>query len=360
MTAPGSGDLQRWSEELARNPASLAFLPLARAYRRQGRLDLAMRLCRRGLEQHPSHVEAHALLALLFLETGDRARAAQEWSAVLRLRPGNFEALRGMGFRYLEQGEILKARHHLERAALIRPADTAVQEALRLLRAYSDDDGGTIRTSPAEPTAGAVGSGNGRAVPSAAGTNPFSLAEPEDGELVLELTDVAEEPEIGVPPAFSEPDAREPVPVAVGSAVAERAPDRGGLAPGGAVHLASDPTRLFDTMLFGGPVLGALLLDTRGLVLAGRLAGDAAAQADEVGALIGGTVEDVARAAVHLELRAWRGMLMECHDALIQVSSVHGEALLVLAVRRDTPRGWVSRAAIHAAALVEPFLRSSV
>ncbi|MGH7552028.1 MAG: tetratricopeptide repeat protein, partial [Longimicrobiales bacterium] len=76
MTTPAPADLQRLSEELARNPASLAFLPLARAYRRQGRLDLAMRLCTRGLEQHPMHVEAHALLALLYLETGDRAKAA--------------------------------------------------------------------------------------------------------------------------------------------------------------------------------------------------------------------------------------------------------------------------------------------
>jgi hypothetical protein len=68
MKTPAPADLHRWSEELARNPASLAFLPLARAYRRLGRRDLALQLCLRGLDHHPTHVEAHALLALLHFE----------------------------------------------------------------------------------------------------------------------------------------------------------------------------------------------------------------------------------------------------------------------------------------------------
>ena len=365
MTTPAPADLQRLSEELARNPASLAFLPLARAYRRQGRLDLAMRLCTRGLEQHPMHVEAHALLALLYLETGDRAKAADEWSTVLRLKPGNFEALRGMGFRYLEQGEIAKARQHLERAALIRPTDIAVQEALRLLRAHYGDGGIAIRT-PAEapasepprvPKPAAVnGSGNGKgaSVPDAVASNPFAFAEPDDVAQVLELTEVteadADEEPMPVPAQERErvPDVR---PIEKSAAAPTPPPP--------AADLPVEPTRLFDAML-NGPVLGALLLDNRGLVLAGRIAGDAARRADEVGALIGGTVEEVARAVEHLELRQWRGMLMECGDALLQVSPVGEDALLVLAVRRDTPRGWVTRAAIHAASVAEPFLRSYV
>jgi hypothetical protein len=32
-----------------------------------------------------------------------------------------------------------------------------------------------------------------------------------------------------------------------------------------------DPSRIFDTLLQAGPILGALLLDTNGLVLAGSL-----------------------------------------------------------------------------------------
>ena len=42
--------MQRWSEEVARDPRSLAFLPLARAYRKQGLRDASLQLCLRGLE----------------------------------------------------------------------------------------------------------------------------------------------------------------------------------------------------------------------------------------------------------------------------------------------------------------------
>ncbi|MBI3081484.1 MAG: tetratricopeptide repeat protein, partial [Gemmatimonadetes bacterium] len=114
-------DLQRLSQEVARDPASLAFLPLARAYRRQGQREAALRLCLRGLERHPTHVEAHTLLALLYLEAGDRERAFDEWATALRFDPENFDAHRGMGFLCLERGEYNAACWHLERAAEQRP-----------------------------------------------------------------------------------------------------------------------------------------------------------------------------------------------------------------------------------------------
>src|SRR5262245_45988831 len=98
-------DLQRWSEDVARDPASLAFVPLDRAYRKQGRRDAALKLCLRGLLHHPSNVDAHALLALLYFESGHRAQAYDEWATVLRFDPEHFEALRGLGFYHLEQGD---------------------------------------------------------------------------------------------------------------------------------------------------------------------------------------------------------------------------------------------------------------
>ena len=46
-------DVRRWSEELARDPSSLVFLQLGEALRKQGQLDLALRIALRGLERHP-------------------------------------------------------------------------------------------------------------------------------------------------------------------------------------------------------------------------------------------------------------------------------------------------------------------
>lgn len=126
-------ELQRWSEEVARDAGAPSFVPLADAYRRQGNREAAIRVCMRGLERNPSNVEAHLLLARIYLETGDRERAHDEWGFALHLDAENFEAHRGVGFVHLERGDFGTARRHLDRAAAARPDDPAVQEALTVL-----------------------------------------------------------------------------------------------------------------------------------------------------------------------------------------------------------------------------------
>lgn len=183
-------ELRRWSEEVARDPDSLAFLPLADAYRRQGRRKAAIKLCLRGLSRHPQHVDAHGLLARLYLETGDRRKAADEWSIMLRLEADNFEANRGIGFYHLERGEHGAAHRHLRRAAAARPDDPTVREALELAASRSAAAGGP------------AGSGDpGRVFDPLTGDRPFRGAVLFDGSgLALAATfddDAAATEELG-------------------------------------------------------------------------------------------------------------------------------------------------------------------
>jgi predicted regulator of Ras-like GTPase activity (Roadblock/LC7/MglB family) len=291
---PAAAEMQRWSEDVARDPASLAFLPLARAYRRQGRREAALRLCLKGLERHPDHVDAHGLLARLYLESGDRRRAADEWSIVLRLEADNFEALRGLGFCFLEQNELGKARQHLERAALVRPGDATVAEALRLLH----DQQAAPPTHVEEPVAGA---------------GPWQAT----------------------PPVYQ--------PVA-GSATSSAA-------------AVGDPSALFDALLASGPLLGALVIDAQGLVLAGRLVDGS--DADTLGAVLNGAIDEAARTVGHLGLGTWHGMLLETQEALVHVAPAVSDGVVLLAARRDAPMGWVLRAAGKAAAAAQEFLGGS-
>lgn len=302
MTRPARADLQRWSEDVASDPGSLAFLPLARAYRRQGQRDAALRLCQRGLEAHPMNVEGHGLLALLYLEGGDRERAADEWSMVLRLDPGNFDALRGLGFCYLETDELERSRQHLEAAALSRPADPAVREALHLLRQRQE-----ARRVKAAP-------------------DPFGAAP----------TDVTP-----------------PTPPAATPAERLSRPVTGGDAP----DLPDDPAQLFDGLL-RGPVLGALLLDAQGLILAGTLREPPGASAEGLGAGLGDAVEEAARTAEHLDLGTWEGILLHTNAALLHLAPAPERSVVVLAVRRDAPVGWLLRGAARARQLAARFMES--
>ena len=126
-------DLQRWSREVAEDPGAPSFVRLARAYRRQGQRAAARDVVLRGLRQNPHHVGAHGLLALIYVEDGDRERAGDEWETVLQLDPGNFDASRGLGFLALERGDLGAARRHLEAATAARPDDPAVSQALQLV-----------------------------------------------------------------------------------------------------------------------------------------------------------------------------------------------------------------------------------
>jgi tetratricopeptide (TPR) repeat protein len=304
MKAPAPADLQRWSEEVARDPASLSFVPLARAFRKQGRRDAAFKLCMRGLEHHPTLVEGHALLAMLYFESGQRAKAYDEWSMVLRLEPENFEALRGMGFYHLEQGDEPAALRSLQRAAAIKPKDITVQEALKIIRE---------KEQPVEP-----------------------LPEPMPWETPSEV--FGQEPErrtaVAAPP---EPSAPTPAP----------APDSGG-----------DPTRLFDPITRGGQILGAILLDEQGLVLAGSLSGETTNRAEALGAILGPAIEEAARTALHLELGSWKGILLEAEDALLHLAPVGAGMIVLLAARKETPAGWMLRSAHQATTLASRFLEA--
>jgi predicted regulator of Ras-like GTPase activity (Roadblock/LC7/MglB family) len=98
-----------------------------------------------------------------------------------------------------------------------------------------------------------------------------------------------------------------------------------------------------------------LLLDRRGLVLAGTLRDSRPGAAEDLGAILGGAIDEALRAVTHLQLGAWRGLMLEAEGAVVHVSPVPGDALLVVAARREAPAGWVMRTAAHAASLAGRF-----
>jgi predicted regulator of Ras-like GTPase activity (Roadblock/LC7/MglB family) len=137
-------DVRRWSDELARDPASLVFLPLGETLRRQGQLDLALKIALRGLERHSHNVDAHDLLARIEVDRGELQRAFDEWDMVLRLAPNHLGALKGMAFVRFQQGNAAEAEQYLQRAAE-QGGDAEVAAALENMR-------GAARASRARST----------------------------------------------------------------------------------------------------------------------------------------------------------------------------------------------------------------
>ena len=344
MKTPAQADLQRWSDEVARDPRSLAFLPLARAYRKQGLREAALELCLRGLEAYPQHVEAHSLLALLYLERGDHEKAADEWSTVLRFDPDNFEALRGMGFWCFERDQLSRARQLLERAALQRPNDATVNDALHELGTRHELHEGARSTAtfllddqwvPATPAA----KQSAAPAPVQQDTTPVWFPPEEDTD-----DSPADAPVLEI-------SRLESAHIAAPAPVAAVAPP-----PAYAPLHTIDPAAWFDDLLAAGPLLGALLVDAQGLVLAGRLARGVGGDAATLGAVLGAAVIEAVRTTAHLGLGQWHGLLLDAEQAQLHLKPVRGDNSLVLAARRDAPAGWLLRVSTQAAERAAQYL----
>jgi len=281
-------DVSRLSDELARDPASLAFVPLGEALRRRGQLDLALRVAVRGLERHPHLAEGHDLLARVAADRGELQRAFDEWDMVLRLSAGHAGALRGMGFVCFQQGRLEEAEQYLAAAGAANPADEGIVKALTNVRAARHHE-----PPAAQP--------------------PEAPDAVEGGSAPLDDTTAHDARDVPVHQAPSQP-----VP-------------------------AHDAQYLFTDVLEEGDQT-ALLLDRDGLVLGGAYfdhAGNDVAQ--EVGAELSGVTDAARRATRHLALGDWTSIVFETEVAVVAMAPSSDDGLLVLATSRATPLGLVRR-----------------
>jgi tetratricopeptide (TPR) repeat protein len=140
-------EIRQWSEELARNPASLVFLQLGEALRRQGQTDVALKIVMRGMERHPSSADAHDLMARIAVDRREFDRAANEWEAVLRVAPEHVGAMKGLAYVAFQQGRLDDAERYLSGAAA-RGAGDDVSAALDTVRRSSVDTVPSVDGSP--------------------------------------------------------------------------------------------------------------------------------------------------------------------------------------------------------------------
>lgn len=274
-------EIRRLSDDLARDPSSLAFMPLADALRRAGQLDVALRVALRGLDRHPYVADAHDVLARIHADRGDLERAADEWEMALRLNPRHGPARLGLGFVDFRRGDFESAERRL--SAATTEDDSGVAAALTHVRSAL-----SARVPVQAPP-----------VESAASEAPPDTA-----------------------PAASKP-----------------------AAPPTVIELpAPDPSRarhVFAPALDGSDQ-AALLVDGDGLVLAGSYADpDGRDVAEIVAAELAGVSGEAERAMRHLGLGAWTSMLVEADRAVVAMTPAPLGSLLVVSASRETPVGLV-------------------
>jgi tetratricopeptide (TPR) repeat protein len=118
-----AGAIKRYEERLARDPASLAFAPLADAYRKVGRTREAINLCREGLGRFPHYTTARLILAKAHLDDGNAEAALSELGVILQSAPKDTQAHRLAAEIHRKAGRWEEARQHLERVVKLDAGD---------------------------------------------------------------------------------------------------------------------------------------------------------------------------------------------------------------------------------------------
>ncbi|MFZ5475346.1 MAG: tetratricopeptide repeat protein [Myxococcota bacterium] len=128
-------EIARLARRVRAEPRSTAFVALADACRRAGRLDEAMRVLREGFRVHPDHAAGRVVLARVHLDGGSRGRAREVLEEVVRADPENLAAAGLLARIWLEEGRMDEARPVVERLRVLAPDDPAVALYARMREA---------------------------------------------------------------------------------------------------------------------------------------------------------------------------------------------------------------------------------
>lgn len=121
--------LRRFQED----PTSRVFAPLAEAYRRLGRVDEAIEICREGLEHHPDFHGGRVALAKCYLDKKRYEEAKLELERVVHAVPENLLAQRLLGETHAILGNLTAALHNYKMAHLLAPSDVTLAEKVHAL-----------------------------------------------------------------------------------------------------------------------------------------------------------------------------------------------------------------------------------
>ena len=113
------------------NPDSLVFAPLADAYRKDGNFEEAMKICKKGLEKHPTYTSARVVLGRIFQENGKVEDAILEFKKVLELDTENLMAHSLLGSIFMTKSDFQAAIEEYQKILTLNPDDEDTQQSLK-------------------------------------------------------------------------------------------------------------------------------------------------------------------------------------------------------------------------------------
>ena len=127
---PDNPRIEELRRRVQKDPASIAFAQLAEEHRRAGDYAEAARVCRAGLEKHPTYLSARVTLGRALIELGQHDEAEAELQYVLRSAPENLAAIRGLGEIHQRRGNLTEALRQFQTALALAKHDPELEESV--------------------------------------------------------------------------------------------------------------------------------------------------------------------------------------------------------------------------------------
>src|SRR5918999_4088483 len=121
--SPTAEAIRRQEQRLQREPTTLGLAQLADLYRKAGRTQEAIALCRDGLARAPHDATARLILAKALMGEGDFDAALAELTAILEASPKDLESHRLAAEIHRRRGGIDAAVAHWEAVTRLDPGD---------------------------------------------------------------------------------------------------------------------------------------------------------------------------------------------------------------------------------------------
>jgi Tfp pilus assembly protein PilF len=157
--AANAMEIDRLATQLAKNPRSKAFLPLAEEYCKVGMLEEAVSVLEEGLKHYPAFITAMVILGRAYDQLNQPTKARAVLEGAIKLSPDNLRAHRTLIKIYAAQGLTQQALESCRVILTMHPRDEealSVQSSLDA-QAAGQTNGSTALGGPSSPMPSIVG-----------------------------------------------------------------------------------------------------------------------------------------------------------------------------------------------------------
>jgi len=126
--------IQKYTDQLTKDPRSRAFVPLSDAYRQLGRYEEAIAIASKGVGYHPTFVSGKIALARAYFENGDVDLAHSLLEDILDTSPDNLLANRIFAEVCAQKNLIPQALRSLKLVLEFEPSDARAKKMIERLQ----------------------------------------------------------------------------------------------------------------------------------------------------------------------------------------------------------------------------------